>query len=284
MKLNETEIKKHLLEILVAFDLICKDNDLMYFLVGGTLLGAIRHEGFIPWDDDIDVAMPRKDYNKFIEIFKNQKKSNFVLESRSTKENHIYPFIKLSDKRIIAMEKGLKCYRKDIIGEINYLYIDIFPLDGVPSNTFVRWLFFKRLKYYELAIYFSLRNRRHCYNDKNLLKRIFKNCAGDLLASFYNLISYKAILDKLERLVQKYSYSSSDFVANNVGRYGSKEVIYRAVFSDFVEGTFEGKKFPIPIGFDSYLRRIYGDYMKLPAENDRRYHFDDGLYYNDNLI
>lgn len=154
-KLNNKQVKEALLDTLVYFDKICKKYDLKYTLDAGTLLGAVRHHGFIPWDDDIDVAMPYTDYKKLISLSNEINKNNrFIIHGYSKeindKENYIYPYLKLEDNHTIADFK----MNKDQGGA----WVDIFPLNNVPANSKLYLKYIRKLRIYYRLLFIG--NRR----------------------------------------------------------------------------------------------------------------------------
>ena len=264
-KINLEESKKIELDILSFVAEFCDKNELKYFLAYGTLIGAIRHKGFIPWDDDIDIWMPRDDYNKLMEIFQSSETGHYKL-IRPTDKNSYHPFIKVIDTRTTKIEEGVK-YKNGYLG----IDIDIFPLDGQPSNDaeYEKW-YNKLQKYYRLYPYLIL---DHCKKMKRIVALpIIKIISG----------GKKHILKKTAQLHAKYPYNESDFVGSidccysYIGDRQKKEY-----FCDFVEVEFEGRFFKAPIGYHEVLTNIYGDYMQLPPEEKRVTHHSNKVYWND---
>ena len=165
------EMKKIELNILIYFTEVCEENNLRYYLGGGTLLGAVRHKGFIPWDDDIDVMMPRPDFQKLLSLSINNENYNIIKPGTA---GYYYNFAKLVDTRTILEEKGIK--RIDGLG----VYIDIFPLDGMPETPDARKKRFKELN--------SIRKR---INNTCLLKPKFHRNPFAYLNACYNSKIYR---------------------------------------------------------------------------------------------
>ena len=256
MELSLREIQLAELDILKIFSEFCKKEELKYSLVGGTLLGAVRHQGFIPWDDDIDVGMPRPDYEKFIELFM-QKRDQFPANIDLTTdrgEKAMYPFIKLlnTDIQIQSNEGDLT----------NYVWIDIFPLDGYPSSERATQKFQKKVKNYRRLFSYNYKN----YNSLNgILRKLFYRAA--------KCYGAKKALNKLIALSNKYTYSESDYIGIVAwGLYWLGERMPKDEFEQFVEMSFEENKFTVMGCWDNYLHGIYGDYMQLPPEDKRATH------------
>lgn len=258
-KLTHRETQLAELEILSELDRICKKNNLRYSLAGGTLLGAVRHKGFIPWDDDIDVCMPRPDYEKFKEILsKNSSSDRFYICSDDDK-NAIYPFTKLQDRTIEIVEEGVR--------EVQNLWLDIFPIDGLPSDDKKLKKIYKKSSLYRKIISFDKLENLKAYRGKhNKVIAFFIN-------SFVKLYGCKRALRNSIKLALKYDYDKSDYVgAITWGCYGIGERMPKCQYEQFSEIEFEGKKFSAMGCRDSYLHGIYGDYMQLPPEDKRATH------------
>ncbi len=256
-KLDLSEIKKVELRILLEFDKFCKANDLRYYLAGGTLLGAIRHRGFIPWDDDIDVCMPRDDYERLQSI---GREINGLLLKSNKQGNASIPFSKLVDPKT---KIDLQFVDNDYD---NNLWIDIFPVDGLPKD-------FDEVK----AIYSKCNFYRRIFllSDAKLGegKTFFKKYAKYLLQPFVRIYGKRRCIENIERLAAKYPYAESEYVGIVTwGLYGAGERMLKSEFEQVVEVEFEGHGFPAFSCWDSYLRGLYHDYMQLPPLEKRQTH------------
>ena len=262
-KLTDKELKKLQsieLEILVEFDKICKKHNLKYVLVGGTLIGAIRHNGFIPWDDDIDVSMLREDYNKFVEIQKKElNHDKYYLQSMETNDKFGLPFAKLRRKNSIYCESTNPIDKNE-----QGIWIDIFPIDKVSNNKILAICDFIKVFYYRNIIAFKLDFKFASKGIKKLILDIIK-----FNSKFYNIDKVKK---KYYKILEKHNRKNSNRVINHGGVYLLKEITDKKMFTDTIRHEFEKHKFTIPKDYDEYLTQIYGDYMQLPPKEKRVSH------------
>lgn len=258
-ELSIDQIKHIQVEILQSVADFCDQNNITYFLAAGTMLGAIRHNGFIPWDDDIDIIIPRPDFERLLKIFKME---NLDLGYPTLSSNYLYPYIKISDNRTYQKEK--------FSVEMNLgIHIDVFPLDGFPKEEDLIKQHLLKLKSYRKLILnkiFKLSNRLSNF------KRI-------VLGVIRYVIPVKYYIKKIIKTAKLYEFETSENVGIAVWGYGKGEVNPREVFRDSVEIEFENRIYKAPIGYDIYLTNLYGDYMKLPPESEReRKHHFKGFY------
>ncbi len=258
--LTMDEIKKIELNILIEYASFCDLHNLKYYLGYGTLLGAVRHKGFIPWDDDIDVLMPRPDYNKFIELTGfNPIKEN--LETRlytKCRNPNIYPYAKVIDTDTIVYEKGKA--KKNISG----IWIDIFPLDGYPEKKEDAQALFE--SYLKLRHLQDLATTNPFYVNQNLLKKIIKTF---FVAPFVKLYGVKKLCKNIDKLAQTYSYETCEKVADFTWGDNAETYLIKTELEPAVDVDFETRKFKAPVGWKDYLIRLYGDWKQLPPENER---------------
>lgn len=253
------------LEMLVAFDEICKKHDLPYQLYGGTLLGAIRHQGFIPWDDDIDVCMLRKDYEVFINVASKELNSTYFLQTYKTDENFFNSYAKIRKNKTLLVE--------DDTADIDMhkgIFIDVFPLDNVKYKSWQGELQRKTIFY--LQVINQTKLKKTCYKEKNVIKKNIMLFFHYLLKILPNHFIDK-IIDKLSIIYNgKETQYMSDFGTSSHSVMYHNFIIDRDEFDDSIPGNFESHSFPIPRNFDSILTRNYGDYMSLPPEDKRISH------------
>ncbi len=264
MKLSREEtdsLKAIELDMLIAFLKVCERLQLKYYLLGGTLLGAVRHKGFIPWDDDIDVGMPRKDY----EIFKRKAQKYlpefYFVQSRDSDPAYPYNFMKMRDSRTTFME--ISTWKRNMNHGV---YIDIFPLDYYPTGK-RRILKFRirqqLLKYRIRKIYEIPESMKHSMIKEFAIRMI----------SAVAMIRYpelESALEKQEELFQ--SVKESEFICNFCGAWGEKEMVPLEWFAETTTVQFEGLSVQAPAKYGEYLMRLYGNYMEFPPKEKRVTH------------
>lgn len=250
IQLEELDILKHVVKII-------NKNKLNYSLCGGTLLGAVRHKGFIPWDDDIDIAMPRPDYEKLVKIFKKENK-NKNLELQCYENGTLFqPFAKIVNTSIEIKDNSICDQEK------RYLWIDIFPLDGLSQDDKELFRDYNRCKKIARLLYinhYSVLKDRHSPFVKKIIKLLIKP-----YAMLYNG-------ESILRIAKKYDYNTSKYVGGIVWGYGPQERNKKADLDNYIDWEFENCRFKIFKGYDSYLKGLYNDYMKLPPKEKRIIH------------
>lgn len=251
------ELQLKCLDILLYFKKFCDENKLMFFLAGGSAIGALRHKGFIPWDEDIDVFMPRPDYEKLTKLWSDvADTSRYILCRSNKKVNYHHGAACIMDINTTCIEKHNQNY--DIP---QGLVMDVIPLDGCPKSSFARKLqLFNALK-------FNLFNNQRLPENKS--KKIYL-ASKFLLGIFKGKRIRDSIWCRAERKMTKYQFYNSMYVTELIGQiYG---MIIKHPISEFLQATyveFEGHQMPLMIGYDSYLRSVFQDYMQLPKEEDR---------------
>ena len=257
MELTKEQVEKLKiieLEIFKQFISVCEKLNLKYYLLGGTLLGAVRHQGFIPWDDDIDVGMPREDYEIFIREAQQYLPVRYFVQTNVTDPDLPMNFAKVRDSETTYIETSVKDRK------INHgAYIDVFPLDKHPDDE-------KELKKFQKKNVQLFRIIRKVFTlDKRVsFLRHVKQKLIQLLPSRY---SWKKAVALREELLK--SNKGEKMLANYCGAWGKKEIVPTEWYGEGAELTFEGLKVNAPKEYKAWLTQVYGDYMQLPPEEKR---------------
>ena len=266
MKLiSMNEIQKGSLEILIKIDEICNRLNLKYCLAYGTLIGAIRHKGFIPWDDDIDIMMPRKDYDTLVKYFIENSEELKPLEIINPQVNDKCPYTisRISDSR----------YKLDVDNEEDYgigLFVDVYPLDGVGNTVYEYTKLKKKSSLLASLCFISTRKKVKRENTKSNFKMLLKFPAF-LIAK---IIGKRSLMKKLYDIASKCDYENSDFVGCIIWASddGVRGIFPKKWFNEIIDVEFAGHSFKAPKEYDKILTHGYGDYKKLPPEKDRIAH------------
>ncbi len=261
------EMKKIELEMMKIVDKVCRENDINYSLIDGSLLGAVRHQGFIPWDDDMDIMMPRPDYEKFKKVMLNNNYDGIKYMDFETQDDCHYGFAKVYNPNTILEERDI--YKVKNFG----VYIDIFPLDGLPDDPKQILKHMKKVA--------KLRNiRRYAIHTKlskmnKVISFLYKICSIPI-----KIYGYKRINKKANKLMKKYDYNTSNYVTilySDVSAFRHK-YFEKSFFDKTHYSKFEDTEFKILDNYDKYLKDMYGNYMEFPPEDKRESgHFFDKL-------
>lgn len=261
-----------IVDVLRKFIEICKQHNLTYYCCGGTAIGAIRHGGMIPWDDDIDVFMPRPDYDRFVDIIQNTDLGNYEYVSPFTHDNYPLYFIKLCNRKTTLMEEhDTPC--------VYGLYIDVFPIDGAPDD-------YDEAKAMERR-FTKIKNKLEAISTHNTFAEYIKLLCNHkewgrfvrkTIGFFFRKKYRNHLLCQLDSICRSFPFDYSNLVAVYCGSYGPKEVFPRKWLENTVKFSFEGLTVNLPSGYDSYLRQYYGDYMQLPPEEKRISHHTKAFF------
>lgn len=254
---NHRRIQLSQLGILLQFDKVCKELDLKYYLFSGTLLGAVRHKGFIPWDDDVDVVMLRHDYDKFIRDGQKHFEDHLFIQSRSTDREYPNVPIKIRNSKTTFIENSMVDF------DINHgVYIDVFPIDGAPDNRHLQRIWWASLRTVNYIGRFLTRiNRSKIFGQRRLFYRgvkKFLRVFGNFFTTIYCNICKIVDIDRTNSVV----FSAWPDPYHHV--VYPKEWFIGAEYLEF-----EGRLLPVPVGYDKILKQLYGEYMALPPEDEQ---------------
>lgn len=252
-----TELRKlqlHQLEMLRELDKICRKHDIKYHLSAGTLIGAVRHKGFIPWDDDVDTEMFFDDYLKFVEVCKTELDENkYFLQTMDSDPYHRYIFAKLREHNTLCVRKG-----QEHMKHHHGIYIDVFPLYPAPKNKVLFRIFSSIISVCKTILWSPVGSVSEESPSRRVRYKIYSSIPKNIPLK---------IIKVLVSLCKNDVYSASLGCPVTQGLQRNKRD-----YVERIEAEFEGCKFFIPANYDKILRQIYGDYMKLPPENKRTGH------------
>ena len=258
--ITPAQMQQRGLGMLKFVDGICRREKLTYWLSGGTLLGAVRHKGFIPWDDDVDLMMPRPDYEKLVAAAGRLSTERYSFSHPRLQEDYAMTWLRVYDlgtqvkhSKVIRLSPGS-------------LFVDIFPVDALPTNKLLSDLRFlgARLRYILLK---SSRRTGVWPNERlKLLKR--------MLAFFTHRLPSNRFARRLDNYCNRGDFNKARFAGCCViTHYGNRERMPKSIYESTVRLPFCDGEFPAPAGWDTYLKNLYGDYMKLPPEEKRVQHY-----------
>lgn len=269
-----------LFKILQDVDFVCKKNNIKYFLAGGTLLGAVRHKGFIPWDDDIDINMFKDDYLSIGRLIKKEFPGKYEIRYEMENDNDATSFLKVYLNNTEYHEVQTECWDKP-----KKIFIDIFAIESMKKGRILNkirggfydlFTIMKHLRMDAVAPSTTLLNL--CKRSKKFKKYFNMRIRLGKIAEIFSVKFYNR---QLKKLVGNYN-ANSEYVHLPSGIRYNREVFKREVFGDIIELEFEGQNFMCPVGYHEYLSNLYGDYMKIPPEEKRERHIalkvDFGVY------
>lgn len=255
MEKQLTDLQTKMLEMMNWFHTFCIDNDITYYMIGGTMLGAARHQGFIPWDDDIDIGIPRKDYDALVGLSASLRNagSRYLIESyKDGNIDYQYAYAKVYDTSTTLIENRRSKPKRG-------LFIDVFPLDGISGETRE-----------EAVSNFAVINKklnmlaaRTC--DVRKGRSWWKNIAVKVVGLLPDsIMRYTKMIDELEAMCRLNDFYSSKYAGNLIGMWRDREIMPRAFFGNPVLYRFENSSFYGVEKVDEYLKNVYGDWRKLP--------------------
>ena len=245
---------------------ICNKHNLSYYMLGGTMLGAIRHKGFIPWDDDIDLGMPRKHYEKFLEIAPNELPKNLQVVNYRNTPSYQYYITRIQDSRFKVIEERIGNDSK-----YTHAAIDIFPIDGTPNNSLLRKIFFFRVLFHRALMSISYKDSIDRKRKRGVAEKI-------LLWTMETLPIHKVIDPynekvKIDKLLSSQNIDNSKFIGNIMGAYRTREIVPKEWYGKGTLYQFEDIELVGFDKYDEYLTYTYGDYMQLPPTEQRKSHY-----------
>lgn len=261
-KMNEVQYAE--LSLAKKFKLICEQNNLKYFMLGGAMLGAVRHKGFIPWDDDLDFGLLREHYEKLYQLL-SDKQYGLKICSFRKKDSHDYPF-KIIDSSVVLINKNHKVQQRE------NAWIDIFPIDGLPNNSFHRKLHMIRLlkdrallKLSQLKTGVALSNP-----DRTKLEKAIINVGSFIQID--KLLNEGKMMRRLDQDLKRFNTDESNYLVNFMGAYKFNEMFPRNLYLRTKNYSFEDTNLTGIKNFDDYLTQLYGNYLLPPQKKDRDKH------------
>ena len=263
MDIDAVRARLHALELKIALEIkrICEQHRLRYFLIYGTLLGAVRHGGFIPWDDDMDIGMPRADYDAFAEVCRTALRPEFLYQSWDTDPSYPFPAAKLRLRGTHTREQF------SIEGAEDGIYVDIFPFDAVPDGGFARRIQ-SATRFLGKRLLWMKKGYGRCIRDESPAKR----AKYALAAGAVRFLPYPWLKRRMAESMVCHNGRPTRFVIAPGDYPAARERIERRWLGALEPVPFAGETFPAFAERDAYLRHLYGDYMALPPESARRGH------------
>lgn len=263
LEISNDEIRKIELNILQDVAAFCKNEKIRYYLAYGTLIGALRHKAFIPWDDDIDIMMPRDDYDRFVKTYKSSSKEKIYTVSDGYNQQVKTIYAKVYDTTTLKFEEGYDYSKLAPTG----VDIDVFPIDGLPKSNVIYSLLMKWISFLNRLFAISVRPL-HGTKQKRIIKGIITKIGQGTYCRLIN------------RSLKFFPYERAKKRGMRVFIFPNEDDRHDAtVFDGSVEAEFEGNTYPIPVGYEAYLQRIYGDWRTLPPISEQITHHKNSCYY-----
>lgn len=262
MENNDLKIlQQEIFKITKEVTKLCDKHNIKYFLIAGSLLGAVRHKGFIPWDDDMDIGMMRDDYEKFLKIAEKELPKPYFLQTMQNEKNCGLIFAKVRNENTETYETPSKH-----LNLRNGIWLDIFPFDSIPDDNKKAKFHFNKIRF----LNFSLKTKIGYKYDQNTL---YLKIRYYIIRFFTSFISINSLKNKISKEMIKYNHTNCKRIINYGCVYSlEKEIQNKDIFNELILFNFENAKFFGPKNFNSYLMQMYGNYMKLPPKEKQKPH------------
>lgn len=267
-ELSIEELHQYGLEALKVFMSFCEEHHLTYYAIGGTLLGAVRHRGFIPWDDDIDLAMPRPDYDKLVRL-SGQFPKPFILEEYRYSKGFQSYFMKIRNENVTLTE----AVTEETDKRCGYL-IDVIPLDGTPDNSVLRKFYYAKVLLLRFLCGAANVHTGILTSRPKWEQRVLRICR---MLRLYKFLTVEKVYHKMDVLFQKQNVHKAKQIGTIMGAYKIREIVPREYFGLEEEDVFlefEDVRLRAPVQYDVYLTHMYGDYRKLPPKEEQKIHYN----------
>lgn len=263
---NVEELKRVQMDIMTFVDKFCREHNICYSISGGTLIGAIRHGGYIPWDDDIDILLRREDYDRLVNAFLEKDTGKYVIYQYGVTKGYNLPYVKIADSSTVLNEPGVR-------GDFG-INIDVFPFDHIAVD-----------KQKITSIYCKAKNLINKHGIKLMEWRKGRSFHKNLILMLGKIvlfpISILTYVEKIDKLARNAGPKDSPLRACIVWGYGEKEVMDASIFDEYYDIKFEDRTFMAIKKYDEYLTHLYGDYMKLPPLEKQVSHHDFTAWWKD---
>lgn len=264
---GRSEVQNIIWDIVKVIKPFFDENNIRYYIIGGTLIGALRHKGFIPWDDDFDIGIPREDYDRFVKgIAKTLPEHIRVVTNDPNDGNltHHFYFTRIVDTRYKIKRTCSMVDREE------FVWVDIFPFDGLPGNWLKRKIHMLRVLCTRAMYHLSTLDKVNIKRNRTFVEMVIIKVA--LFTRFGLNSDMHKWIRKLDKLFTKYPFDKSEWIYNGIGPYKFKEITRREIFGNGTLYEFEDLLLNGPSDAPNYLRKIYGDYMLIPPVSERNVH------------